>query len=247
MKKIFTLFFSAASLFCSLKSDAQSFTRYKDTVLMTYVPGGGLELLNDNISVPASGSDVTLKWNVISCNFPSDWLANANPGICDNQLCFSFAGASGLWPAGVVKTSGAYTHGNSNGEFHLQLSIPTGSTTGTYYVTARLANAAAPTDTTTATFGVTYMPTAVPTVNKISQDISLYPNPASSEINLVYDANADVKTVAIYSIIGKVMSVYRVSGNSANLNLENIPTGIYFVRLINSNGEVVATRKFTKE
>jgi hypothetical protein len=74
-----------------------------------------------------------------------------------------------------------------------------------------------------------------------------YPNPAQNEVNVAYDANADIQNIALYSIIGKVLRVYKVTGNSANLDLENIPSGFYFVRLMNSHGDAVATRKFTKQ
>jgi hypothetical protein len=77
--------------------------------------------------------------------------------------------------------------------------------------------------------------------------VSLYPNPANSEVNVVYDEAADIKSIGIYNIIGKLMTVYKVSGKSANLNIENIPAGIYFVRLLNGQGQVVVTRKFTKQ
>ena len=82
---------------------------------------------------------------------------------------------------------------------------------------------------------------------KPAEDFVLYPNPAYNELNVVYDASLDVKNIAVYNIIGKVMSVYKVSGTSANLNIENIPSGIYFLRLYNSTGSVILTRKFTRQ
>ena len=101
-------------------------------------------------------------------------------------------------------------------------------------------------ETKTETFIVNKWPTSVPVVTN-DDDITIYPNPAREELNVVYSNTADVKNIAVYNIIGKVMNVYRVSGNSANLNLRNVPAGIYFVRLLNANGGVVATRKFTRQ
>ena len=117
---------------------------------------------------------------------------------------------------------------------------------GTHYLVVRL------TDTSTGynkdvRYIITKAPTGVENVSNAAENVKLYPNPASNEINVVYDANADVKNIAVYNIIGKVVSVYKVAGPSANLNIENIPSGIYFVRLYNSNGNVVVTRKFTKQ
>jgi hypothetical protein len=83
---------------------------------------------------------------------------------------------------------------------------------------------------------------------KSQDDVVLYPNPAYDNVNVLFNAEAKVKNIAIYNIIGKVMSVYRVTANnSANLNVENIPSGIYFIRLLNTEGGIVATRKFTKQ
>jgi hypothetical protein len=104
------------------------------------------------------------------------------------------------------------------------------------------------TDTSYATFVVTANSTvAVNNVSKMNEELSVYPNPATSEINVVYGGATEVKTAAIYNIIGKTMAVYRVNDNNANLSLENMPAGIYFLRLVNAQGQIVATRKFTKQ
>lgn len=83
---------------------------------------------------------------------------------------------------------------------------------------------------------------------KQAPEIVLYPNPAINELNVLYDAKADVKNIAVYNLIGRLMTVYKTAENgSANLNLEGIPPGIYYVWLINSEGNIVATKKFTKQ
>jgi len=91
------------------------------------------------------------------------------------------------------------------------------------------------------------MPAALPALSSREEKSVVYPNPATNDINIVFDENADVKNIALYNVIGKVMNVYKVSGNSANLNIENLPSGIYFVKLYSANGSVVVTRKFTKQ
>jgi hypothetical protein len=91
-----------------------------------------------------------------------------------------------------------------------------------------------------------HYPASVPTV-KSPDEVIIYPNPAANEVNVVFDGNQDIKTVSIHNRIGKPVSVFKVAGDSANLNIENIPKGIYFISLINSHGDVVQTRKFTKQ
>jgi hypothetical protein len=78
-------------------------------------------------------------------------------------------------------------------------------------------------------------------------DVILYPNPASNYLNVIFNPDAGIKNIAIYNLIGRVVSVFRVSGNSAKLDIDNTPSGIYFVRLMTDQGEIIATRKFTRQ
>jgi hypothetical protein len=249
MKKIFILICALISLISFQDANAQSFSMEKDTVRLTYT-GTGLRKLRDSVIVPASSSlGVKVRWYVKNCNFPTDWVTT-EPGICDNRSCYSFGG-SNVWPGRVAYTSDLYYTATGSRDYHMQLLLNDGTTaattSGTYYCTVQLVNISG-SDSTTATFAVTYSaPSSVGGLSKSAEDITLYPNPAQDEVNLIYDINADVKNISVYNIIGKLMTVYRVSGNSANLNLENIPSGIYFARLVNAHGEVVGTRKFTKQ
>ena len=135
------------------------------------------------------------------------------------------------------------------GDFHMVVDLTTATTNGSHYLTVRLNNNAVPTDTALSTFVITRgSTTGVQYIPKSSDDVVLYPNPAHDEVNVIYNASADIKSIAVYNIIGKIMAVYKVTeNNNANLHIENMPSGIYFVRLMNSNGTVVLTRKFTKQ
>ncbi len=150
--------------------------------------------------------------------------------------------------SGATFTSGAYAANTTTGAFHLQLDLTSATSYGTYTMKVSLSD---PTTFTskTVTFIVTKpAPNAVPAIANTENNVKIYPNPATNELNAVYDAGADIKTIAVYNIIGKIMNVYKVTDNtSANLNIDNIPSGIYFVRLVNSHGEVVVTKKFTKQ
>ncbi len=237
MKKIFT--FITGLLFIYTASEqlsAQSFSVAHDTVTVTNP--SGMVFLTDEIT-PASTA-VTVQWKVISSDFPADWITAT--GICDNNLCYNL---SSLWPSGALKVSSPYA---ATADFHLQVNLDPATTLGCYYVKVRMNDQAIPADTAIEVFKVCKThPTGTTTVIKSTSDVVLYPNPATDEVNVVFDANADVKNIAIYNIIGKMMSVYKVNGNSANMSLDNMPGGIYFVRLVNSQGNIVATKKFTKQ
>ncbi len=247
MKKILPLIIALSTLITPKVVKAQSFSVI-DTVYSTMATSGSVT----DIITNHTSSGLVLKWRVDTTNFPIEWLADTAFGICDNYIChYNDAGTPPfyLWnpstDTGGICVSAAYP-ADSTGDFHLSLNL-TGGRSGTYFVTVGIFDPVPLGTSHTMTFIIT-KPAGVSVPNVPgSKDVLLYPNPASNELNLVYDAASDIKNIAVYNIIGKAMSVYKVTGNSANLNLENIPSGIYFVRLYNGSGNVVATRKFTKQ
>lgn len=253
MKKLFTLITGFLLLYATgvyaQASSGGSFTIQHDTVNASPSVAVSTTVLDAISAVGTGTTTVTIDWKVIASDFPSDWVPVYS--ICDNSLCTP---GSGLWtPSGgtlSTKTSNPYGVAvglTPGGDFHMVVDFTNTTSTGCHYMTVRLNNHSVLTDTATETYVVCNSTTGVPTVSK-ADDILLYPNPAHDEVNIVYDANADIKNIAVYSIIGKVVAVYKVTNNSsANLNLENIPSGIYFARLMNSQGNVVGTRKFTKQ
>jgi hypothetical protein len=234
MKKLFTLITVFCALAASNISFAQSFTVHHDTVIVSGITISA----ENNITNPGSAND-TLQWKIASTNFPADWMATL--GLCDNVTCY---GSADLWPT-TIKES---IYPSGTGDFHLTADLTSVATVGPYVLRVRLNNKYSTNDTAWQTYIITKGPVAVSPTVKNNAEVSIYPNPATNALNVVFDASMDVKNIAIYSIIGRQLNMFRVSGNnSANLNLENIPAGVYFVRLMNSRGDVVTTRKFTKQ
>lgn len=238
MKKFITLLSLAGALLGAGSAQAQSFTfQAGDTV---YVTTGGSYTSHNNI-INNGSTPLKIQWKVISNTYPTDW--NPTLGICDNMLCYSGTDIA----VGVQQESLDYPVGTTPGDFHITGDLTGTTSAGPGVVRIRVNNKNITTDTAILTF-IVNKPTAsiLPAVKSVDA-VQLYPNPATSSVNVVYDAAADVKTIAIYNIIGKQMSIYRAGGNSANMSVENMPTGVYFVRLINGRGDIVANRKFTKQ
>lgn len=78
-------------------------------------------------------------------------------------------------------------------------------------------------------------------------DIALYPNPAHGELNIAVDPNMGIKTISVYNLIGKLVISAKVTGSAIKMDIEDIPTGIYFLRAIDAQGRVVTSRKFTHQ
>lgn len=240
--KRFLLFIACFSLLTS-RVDAQAFTVISDTVSVVLNNASSTPGYN-NITNPASTGSIKVRWTVASSNFPSDWITLI--AACDNNTCY-YNLSKNLW--GGLGTPQVNTtlpiNAGTTALFDLPMNLTTATTSGTYYIEFSLTDSASGYNKHV-WYKVTRWATGVSNVNKTEDDISLYPNPASSQVNIVFNADADVKTVTIYNLIGKMESIYKVVGNSAGINIENLPKGIYFVRLMNSQNSVVAIRKFTK-
>lgn len=232
MKKIILSAFSAFCVFAASNANAQDFTATADTIY--YTVNGAMNVHND---LTAHVSTVTVAWNVTYNNIPSDWKTGL--GICDNVACYPSSILNGT----TTDTTAPFS---STCDFHLQLDLTNATTSGTYYVTLHLMEVGGAGTMKNITFAINRWPTGISKVNR-NADVTLYPNPAINDVNLVFDPNAGIRNVAVYNLIGKQVSAYRVAGSSARLDLGNVPSGIYFVRLMDAQGNVVTTKKFTHQ
>lgn len=216
---------------------AQDFTMQKDTV-KTYAPNSGFELYN-YISNKTSGN-LKVDWRVISHTLPAGTQWVTSFGLCDNVTCYSNSVLTGV---NTQTTDDIAANGTC--PFKLQYGDLTNVSGGPYYITAELRTL---NTTDTVVFQLNKFATNVSSVSSAKGDnIVVYPNPARDEINVVFDRSMDVKNITVYNLIGKAVTVYRVSGNSAKLDIQNIPSGIYFLRMLDAQGHVLATRKFTHQ
>lgn len=78
--------------------------------------------------------------------------------------------------------------------------------------------------------------------NEIS-DVSIYPNP-TSDILYLQDLNAEIKTVEIYSIQGKLVRTF--SQNVSEINVSQLNLGIYFLKIMTSDGRKTIQRFIKK-
>jgi hypothetical protein len=73
--------------------------------------------------------------------------------------------------------------------------------------------------------------------NELLSEISLYPNPASNNVNLVFNAaKASKASVTVYNTVGQAVTTMNknlISGsNTIQLDITEYTTGIYFVSTV---------------
>lgn len=211
-----------------------------DSVMVAYSPSLP-EVAIKNLLQNTSASDIQIKWRIIDHNLSgSGWTFG---GFCDNNICYT----SQTLLNGETKTTNTIPAGAIIADFHALINGSTAPSNSYGWLKVEATDEAAH-YSKVLTFIASKDITSITTVRKMEDAVSLYPNPARNSVTIVFDPAMGVKSIAIYNLIGKpVSATYKVTGNSAQLNVDNIPSGIYFVRLLDGQGRVLATRKLTRQ
>lgn len=76
-----------------------------------------------------------------------------------------------------------------------------------------------------------------------STSFVLYPNPATTVLNISNASNLEIKAISVTDINGRVIKNQK--GTSAEINVADLNAGVYFVTIESNEG--VSTKKFVKE
>ena len=79
----------------------------------------------------------------------------------------------------------------------------------------------------------------------LAQSISLMPNPADNYIELTVNSNVEVKEAVVFNAFGQMIQTVELNNNHARIDLSNMASGMYFVRVSGDNA--TATKKFIKK
>jgi Secretion system C-terminal sorting domain/REJ domain len=78
------------------------------------------------------------------------------------------------------------------------------------------------------------------------QDVVLYPNPVSSNLNIKLSDNWNLDaTIRVINALGSVQLERKMSGSEDQLELGSLPSGIYFIEIKDGRNDVI--RKFMKK
>lgn len=235
MKKI--LLSVITCLFIAALSFGQGLmTQYGDSAVGT---GYGDDISIHNDITNNSGSAATYDWKLVNGNLDAGWTFT---GVCDNKTCYNETVATA-----VTHTTNP-VQDDSTMIFKAVFTESGAANGSTAWVKANIYPTGFPLDAKSLTFVITKSNvTSTVNITKFEDNIVVFPNPARNSVNVIYDADMNVKNIGIYNLIGKMVSVYKVGNTSAKLDVDNLPSGIYFIRLFNNQGKVVGTRKFTHQ
>lgn len=237
MKKFIPIVLFFATLLLNTRAQSQAFSLQNGDSVSQVVSGGLNKIYNKIVSL--SSTDIFVNWKVTQHDFPSQWTNSSSSfGICDNVICY---GAGVL--AGTTQTTDTIAPG-STADFHAQIDLDA-APIGTHFMKVNFRTDAA--NSKDAKFIISKFPTNVTTITRSDDDVLIYPNPSRDVLNVVYDDNVGVRSISIHNIIGKQVDAFKVAGGSAKLDVSELPAGGYFLRLLDAQGRVMATRKFTHQ
>ncbi|MDG2465494.1 MAG: T9SS type A sorting domain-containing protein, partial [Crocinitomicaceae bacterium] len=74
-------------------------------------------------------------------------------------------------------------------------------------------------------------------LEEITSEAKVYPNPASSILNI--ETTASASSVSIITMDGKVVSTTTMSGMTGSVDVSNLTEGVYFYEVATDNGAVI--------
>ncbi len=88
--------------------------------------------------------------------------------------------------------------------------------------------------------------TATKEPTKNNATVKIFPNPATDYFSIQDDYDV-VEKVMVYNMIGRLMKNYNTSTNaSAHYTINDLPDGLYIIRLLNSKGATIKTIRLNK-
>lgn len=82
-------------------------------------------------------------------------------------------------------------------------------------------------------------------LNNKAEEPKVYPNPAI-EYFMLEDNNSDVRHLEVYNIIGRKLLNFSVKHNGEKYDVSALPKGMYMVRMLDNNGNIVRTQRISK-
>ncbi len=167
------------------------------------------------------------------------WLRTivSNSGTWKTQICDKNA----CWAADRNTPTDPFELA-PNAKSNLDVYVTPDKKSGTAVVEVKVVEVGNDANTITAKYTLSSSPTR--TKENADVQIRAYPNPATDYFQIT-DPTDVVDKVLIYNIIGRQMRVFKAS-DGGRYNVNDLPDGLYIVRLQNTSGATVKTFRLSK-
>ncbi|MGL5233775.1 MAG: T9SS type A sorting domain-containing protein [Empedobacter falsenii] len=85
-------------------------------------------------------------------------------------------------------------------------------------------------------------------IKEIETVFQVYPNPTPGPLNIKWNTEEGVQDIKLYDLTGKEVKNYQVNklSNNIEINISNVPAGVYVLRFITSKGEIISKKIIKK-
>ncbi len=80
-------------------------------------------------------------------------------------------------------------------------------------------------------------------IGELSSSFNIYPNPANDKLYI--ETEIEIEEVAVYDVYGRQQMLSAVSGQISVIDVANLNSGVYFVKIVTNEGDVV--KRFVKQ
>ena len=240
MNKLYTFLFIALSLpFIALQG--QSVTLSLDPCGID-ATGNAWDLKKLQTALNHSGgSTINVAWERVLEDIPEGWAT----AICDPNQCYSPFSDEPLGPGSVLipfpMTAGQTITGDA---FYVQFQ-PNG-VAGSGTVRLKVYEVGNPNNSIICAYEFDAVATGLNSPSTGS--FQFHPNPVRNEIRVSAPATSKIKTVEIYSVVGKLVRRYDLGAERSTfqLDLSELKEGMYFARMLNGSNVLVESKRFSK-
>lgn len=177
--------------------------------------GGTIEVTAENICGNSTPRTLAV---TINAGAPTAGFTSSNTGAVFSFTSTSVGGTSWLWDFG---DGGASTVENPNHTY---------TSNGTFIVTLITTNGCG-SDTTTQTITVT----GVGLDEYVTDQLVVYPNPATSSLTIISTGELIGETVVITDVFGKIIRTVEIDQIEQTIEIAQLSNGVYFIQVQNSD------------
>ena len=98
-----------------------------------------------------------------------------------------------------------------------------------------------------ATLNVTCVNTGVNSVTPEENYFSVYPNPTNDILRMNFTGKYAFRKIRIINMLGESLKEENIFPENSPIDISSLSSGIYFIQLINQEGNITVTQKFIKE
>jgi hypothetical protein len=202
----------------------------------------------DNHLENITAEPIVYQWQVLApVDVPSGWTLH---GFCDNLECRTpwasgAPGTPGLWTTGEVQTSMPLNN-DTRSAFYLQVCAPKSAPNGTLTMKVRVWSGE---QVDTVTFIATKDDlSGLNAISLTDQRVVIAPNPAVDQVKVFTDKTLGAKQITVVNMLGRVMYSQAIAAGveESTIGLSNFAAGMYMVRVSDEQGNVITSRKLTK-